>query len=324
MRPPTGEILQNEYRLRISRVIDYILNHYGEDLNLDKLAGIACLSKFHFHRIFKSVAGEPAGDFIRRVRVKEAIHKLVADAHKSMTDIALECGFSSSQNFTKMFKAYLGVTPSLLRDEYHWRNWCRRIQNLRGKKREELEPSEANFYDMYCSKLPLAELLEKKSALEVRIKQIQDMPVAYLRSIGGEDKREIVLSNFKRLLQWALPRGLCTEDMLIIRIVPSDPSITPQEKMIIDACISIPSSVRADNWVNVQTIPGGLYAVHHREVEFGTFMTVLFDVIINWLAPSSYQLDDRPLFVVYCENPQMERRPSQILDIHLPIKPLYD
>ncbi len=324
MRPPSGDILENEYRLRISRVIDYIHGHYGEDLNLEKLAKMAGMSKFHFHRIFKSIAREPAGDFIRRVRVKQAMHKLVSDAHKSLTDIALECGFSSSQNFAKMFKAYLGATPSLIREEYNWQNWCRKIQSLKTKKREDLEAAEANFYDLYCKKMPLDDILEKTAIPDVQIKQLPDRQVAYIRSIGGEDKRTLVLSNFKKLLDWASPRGFCKEDMCLLRMIPSNPDITPEENMMVDACITVPASVKGDNWVNVQTIPGGVYAVCRREVFYGKFLEVLFDIMINWLTSSSYLLDDRPLFVIYRENPQMERRDSQILDIHLPIKPVYD
>ena len=49
MRESADKLLKNEYRSRLNRTIDYIQNHYDEDLNLTKLAEIACFSKFHFH-----------------------------------------------------------------------------------------------------------------------------------------------------------------------------------------------------------------------------------------------------------------------------------
>jgi AraC family transcriptional regulator len=47
------------YRERVNRVIDYIKDHLAEPLPTDKLARLAHFSPFHFHRILRSIVGEP-------------------------------------------------------------------------------------------------------------------------------------------------------------------------------------------------------------------------------------------------------------------------
>ena len=68
--PPADKLLNNEYRMRINRTIDYIRAHYAEDLSLEKLASIACFSKFHFHRLFRAVVGETLNDYVQRIRLE--------------------------------------------------------------------------------------------------------------------------------------------------------------------------------------------------------------------------------------------------------------
>jgi AraC-like DNA-binding protein len=63
---------RREYERRVYRVMDYVQAHLDEDLTLEKLAGVAAFSPFHFHRVFASITGETLSDFIRRVRLERA------------------------------------------------------------------------------------------------------------------------------------------------------------------------------------------------------------------------------------------------------------
>lgn len=65
------------YIERINRVIDYIELNLEEKIDLEKLAEIACLSKYHFHRIFYSFTKEPLYSFINRIRVERAAALLI-------------------------------------------------------------------------------------------------------------------------------------------------------------------------------------------------------------------------------------------------------
>ena len=49
------------YEQRLQRVSAYIYDHLDEELDLDRLADIACLSPHHWHRIYRAVHGRDAG-----------------------------------------------------------------------------------------------------------------------------------------------------------------------------------------------------------------------------------------------------------------------
>ncbi|MBW2277899.1 MAG: helix-turn-helix transcriptional regulator, partial [Deltaproteobacteria bacterium] len=111
--------LREEYVARINRVIDYIETHIEEELRLETLAVVACFSSFHFHRIFSAMMGEPLGQFIQRVRLERAANQLLGNPKKSITEIALDSGFSGSATFARAFKEGFGMSASEWRDGGH-------------------------------------------------------------------------------------------------------------------------------------------------------------------------------------------------------------
>ena len=67
---------KTEYQQRMNVLVEYINNHLGEDIDLNKLAEISGFSRWHFHRIFAEFLGEPVGTFIVRMRVETAARLL--------------------------------------------------------------------------------------------------------------------------------------------------------------------------------------------------------------------------------------------------------
>ena len=90
----------HEYTRRIDRVIDYLRDHLDKPLKLEDLAKVACLSQYHFHRVFGAMTGETLNDFTNRLRLEKAA-RLLKRTRQSATEIALECGFSSSATFSR-------------------------------------------------------------------------------------------------------------------------------------------------------------------------------------------------------------------------------
>ena len=61
-----------EYGERMERVTAYVFDHLDDDLDLDKLAEIACLSPYHWHRIYHAMKGETITATVRRLRLHRA------------------------------------------------------------------------------------------------------------------------------------------------------------------------------------------------------------------------------------------------------------
>ena len=93
-----------DYKKRVFHAMNYISRNIKRDLSLEEIAETASFSMFHFHRIFKAVAGETVAGFTRRLRLELAANRLLSVKQNDITTIAMDCGFSSSQNFAKAFR----------------------------------------------------------------------------------------------------------------------------------------------------------------------------------------------------------------------------
>ena len=103
-------VKQQEYVQRFSRVLEYINGHYTEELTQDGLAEYAGLSKSHFSRLFKQYTGFTLGDYLHRRRIKAA-EELLEDPSNSITEAAMNAGFSSIPTFNRLFREFHGCSP---------------------------------------------------------------------------------------------------------------------------------------------------------------------------------------------------------------------
>ena len=102
------------YDACIKKSIEYIENNLNKKIQLKELADKAFLSKYHFHRVFHSVVGEPVAEYIRKKRLEEAANELLTTENK-IIDIALKYQFSNQESFTKAFKRLYGIPPKEFR-----------------------------------------------------------------------------------------------------------------------------------------------------------------------------------------------------------------
>jgi AraC family transcriptional regulator len=93
------------------RVIEFMEAHLAENVSLNALADLVRLSPYHFVRSFKQSFGEPPHRYwsIRRM---EHAKTLLASAQTSITEIALDLGFSTTSGFSSTFRRLVGQTPT--------------------------------------------------------------------------------------------------------------------------------------------------------------------------------------------------------------------
>ncbi len=103
-----------EIRRRLDRAVESIHANLGKKLRLEDIASAACLSPFHFHRLFSSYYGATPHRYITRMRLERA-RSLLRGTRRSVADVAFDCGFESVGSFTTLFGRTFGVSPARLR-----------------------------------------------------------------------------------------------------------------------------------------------------------------------------------------------------------------
>lgn len=101
---------QDSNDMLLSKIKQYIDEHFGEDLSLQDVAEKAFLSTVYFSRFFKKQTGENFSDYLLRVRMEHAAQYL--KENKKVTDVSQACGYSNSGYFSRIFKEYYGCTPT--------------------------------------------------------------------------------------------------------------------------------------------------------------------------------------------------------------------
>lgn len=90
---------------------NFMRDSWRLELELADIARRACLSPYHFHRSFRAAFGQPPMKYFRQLKLENA-KNLLATKKMSVTEVALECGFSDIFSFSKAFKRAFSVSPS--------------------------------------------------------------------------------------------------------------------------------------------------------------------------------------------------------------------
>ena len=98
-------------RMEIDRVIEYLHSNLDKKITVEGMAKIAHMSPSHFARIFKQEIGKSPVDYLNQIRMERA-KKLLFAGDKSITEIALDCGFSSPSYLSACFFKKYKMTPS--------------------------------------------------------------------------------------------------------------------------------------------------------------------------------------------------------------------
>ena len=111
-RHPLGEHDINQ----LNKVGAYIEEHLFEEIRLSQLAAVIHVTPTYFSALFKRYYGMPPIEYIINKRVRHAI-ELIRTTNRSLTDIAMSCGFNNSTNFYKAFRRVTGRKPLVYRSD---------------------------------------------------------------------------------------------------------------------------------------------------------------------------------------------------------------
>lgn len=174
---------------RVNLALDYVADRLSQPLRLKGVAQAACFSPFHFHRVFQALMGETLADYLNRRRLEKALALMVQPtraSRRSLTQIALACGFSSSSDFSRSFRKRFGAAPRGF-DLERWQ----------AEHRDELEAGVPNFHRL--KRLPAA---RNPDGFRVKIRDLPPRTVAYIR-VANPYRPGIVVRAVQRLQAWA-------------------------------------------------------------------------------------------------------------------------
>lgn len=101
---------------RFKNVINYMESCFTEKIDLEKLSKMAGFSKGHFCRLFKQITGLSAIDYINNLRINKA-SDLLKNSDLNITEIAVSCGFSDSNYFSRIFKNNKKISPMQMKKQ---------------------------------------------------------------------------------------------------------------------------------------------------------------------------------------------------------------
>jgi len=107
--------LSHQQLKSIRPVVRYIIENIQEPFHLASLAEQFHLNKSYLSRIFKQYTGQTVHDFINLKKIEKAQRLLLLEVENPIQDIGNQLGFTDAAYFSKIFKKYVGITPTKFR-----------------------------------------------------------------------------------------------------------------------------------------------------------------------------------------------------------------
>ncbi|MBE0370991.1 AraC family transcriptional regulator [Pseudoalteromonas aurantia] len=265
-------ITRNHYQQRLLSVIDYMYDNINKDLDVNTLADRACMSAYHFHRIYREFAGEPVNVTVRRMRLQKASVMLLR-SDMSQAEIAAKVQYGSVAAFNRAFSKHYGQTPDVYR-----------------KLRSTPLVDHSAFYPLSKKEYPFMFNIQQHTTPEIML-------------IGLEHHGDYMKIGqaFEKLTVIAGAHNLINEATRFFGLYYDDPKSVEQSQLTSLACISIApdEAEQLGSQLKVVTVPAGncvslLFKGDYAELEKP------YDWLFGqWLPQSGLELVDFPPFEEY-------------------------
>jgi len=289
-----------EYAQRMNRVIDYLRRNLDRQVKLGELAKVACFSEFHFHRIFGAFSGETLNNFTNRLRLEKAA-RLLRYTRQSLTEIALNCGFSSSATFSRAFRSGYDTSPSEFRKS--------------GKIKKSKICKELYSGEEYL--LPMS-AEEKRAAFPVRLIDVPERQVAYIR-VTNAFEMDRVLAALKTLIEWAQSQDIFSQGTLFGMSV-DDPHVTPKPLYRYEVCFASSVPFKCMEGMSKLAMPAMRYATTRVSGDIRKIATAWDYLFRGWLINSDYEPEHAPGLEIFLDKEKAMDWSHFELDLCIPVQ----
>lgn len=289
MKKTTG----NNYRQRLIKVIDYIYGNLNGDLSVNRLADIAIMSPYHFHRIYRQMAQEPVNATVRRLRLQHAASQLIR-SDLPLTKIAHQVSYNSLEAFSRAFSNQFGEMPS------EYRNSRKNTSKL------ILEP--------FIAMLP-----ETKSEYK-KMYDIEIIETEQIQLVGYEHHGDYMEIGqvFEKLFIDASMQGLVNDKTRSIGLYYSDPKSVKLDELRSTACISVEKEIdlKGENKSQNLIIPAGKCATLLFKGSYAELEKPYDYLFGHWLPESKLEAANFPPFEEYLNDPKTTPPNELLTRIH--------
>ncbi|MFQ6551321.1 GyrI-like domain-containing protein [Aestuariibius insulae] len=278
--------MQGAYENRICRVLDYIHDHPAEDLSLDRLADVAAMSRFHWHRVFRALTGETVAEAVRRVRMTRAAVWLVT-TDRPLAGIAADVGYQNIASFTRTFSDHHGLPPGAYR--------------RRGQLRHPDPPDPQGDYPVY----PI---------------EIRTLPAHRLAAIPHRGAYDKIGRAFEKASAIISGRNLWPQTRGMVGVYYDDPMSVAPEDLRSHAGVVLTEDAPLPDGFEEVTLPAGSHAVLDFTGPYSGLQQAYHHLYGDWLEGSGKEPSDTPSFELYLNSP-LDTRPEDLkTEICLPLK----
>lgn len=276
---------RQDYEARILRVLAHIEANLAEDMSLDTLADVAALSRFHFHRVFRGLAGETVSQRVRRLRLHRAAARLLAE-EAPVAEIASAVGYDNLSSFTRAFTAAYGQPPAEFRQS--------------GRLIQQNPPNSGD--------LPMFPVT------------IKTQPALRLAALAHRGDYQLSSQAFERVGAIFATRGLWAQARGMVGVYYDDPAATPVDELRCHAGIIVDEGFEIPEDLEELRLRGGRYAVMAHKGPYATLHKAYDALFQEWLPSSGVVPADLPVYENYLNDPSNTPAPELRTDICLPLK----
>ena len=274
--------------MRLERVFTWLADHLDDVLDLATLADVACLSPYHFHRIYHSMQGETVTETVRRLRLHRAAVELIT-GELPVQRIARRAGYGSQEAFTRAFKTAYGVPPARYR---------------------------ASFVPIPTTGKP-EDAMENTMTYQATIREAATIQVAALPHRGDYQK---IGPTFERLAALASGQNLFGPSTRSFGIYYDDVSVVPREALRADACMTVPAGWTPSGQLERREIRGGRYAVTLHVGPYAELERAYKWLYGTWLVQSGEEPANAPCVEEYLNDARTVPPTELRTEIWLPLR----
>jgi len=287
----------NDYYFSINKVYEYIDANLSEDLSLGTLAQASGYSEYHFHRIFHALTGRTPREYVLERRLNAAASRLLYDK-SAITQIALDCGFSSLGSFVRCFSQHYGCAPSRFRSD-----WVRK-RPLNAALAPKTYTQRADWDALF------------------RLMTLPDLHVAGITVKGLSESYESseVTEAYRRLFAWVRQNGLVWDGLTVTGITLDTPEVAALSDCRYFACVTADDRFKPSGEIAIRTFPtqGGYigFTLKRNRPDFAETFFALTDYLYGYYMPNAgIYPDNRPFVETYTQ-----KGADMYISFHVPIK----